>query len=168
MFQMKSSAIRAIIQKFNSQPIVKTLRLSPVKRKTCDLISDRQLQLAGFTLTAIAFITGFYKDAFTEAASLLISLLIAMFLLLLGSFVAHEAEVLWQAFASDVLQYCGVISLVASFSFFLVNKVNNQMILVLPLILAVALFFYLLRGVWRMHKFYKEFNKEEVVEVLDY
>ena len=140
-----------------------------MNREKCDNISDRQLQLAGFTLAALAFVVGFYKNAFTEAAILIFSLLVSMFVFFLGSYVAHEAETLGQAFASDVFQYVGVITLVASFTIFLVGKLNNQIIEAIPILLTALLSFYLLRGLWRMHKFYKQFTTQKENErELDY
>jgi len=137
------------------------LKMNKLDRKVCDTIADRNLTLAGFTLTAVTFIIGFYKENFAAATTLLSSLLLAMFLFFLGSQLAHEAEYFWQIFSADVCQYVGVISLMFSFTYFISENLQVTIVMLFPIVFGAILVVYLVRGAWRIYKFYKEFKSKK-------
>lgn len=129
-----------------------------------NLIADRNLQLAGFTLTAIALILVIYGNSIQEFAFLLTWLLVAMFVLFLGSFVAHLSENFIQVYFADLLQYIGVIILMASFSIFLADKLENQIIIVLPICLGIFFSIILIRGFLRLVKSYKQYRQKKPLD----
>lgn len=134
------------------------MKMNDLDEKVRNIIAERNLTLAGFTLTALAFIIGFYKENLTGATTLISSLLLAMFLFFLGSQLAHEAEYFWQVFSADVSQYAGVIALMISFYYFTYENLQDKVVMLFPLILVVILLGYLVRGAWRIYKFYKKYK----------
>jgi len=145
----------------NKVTFMSIMKMNNLDRKVCNLVADRTLTLAGFTLTALTFIIGFYKENLASAATLLSSLLIAMFLFFLGSQLAHEAEYFWQIFSADVCQYVGIITLMVSFTYFISENLKVQIVMLFPLVFGAISVVYLIRGARRIYKFYKEFKSKK-------
>ena len=108
-----------------SSSILSVLRLSNLDRKVCDIIADRNLKLAGFTLTSLAIMIGLYSDNLSDARLVLVPLLFSMFFFFLGSQIAHEAEFLGEILLADIFQYFGVFSLMLFLGFFLGDKIGQ-------------------------------------------
>lgn len=130
------------------------LFLSNLDRNVCDIIADRNLKLAGFTLTSLALILGFYKDNLPEVSIILTPLLFSMFSFFVGSQLAHEAEIFGQILFADILQYLGVVSLMLSFGFFLDDKIGITSGIISFVVIVVALI-YLFTGFFKIYNLYK-------------
>lgn len=130
------------------------LFLSNLDRSVCNIIADRNLKLAGFTLTSLALILGFYKDNLPEVSIILTPVLFSMFSFFVGSQLAHEAEIFGQILFADILQYLGVASLMLSFGFFLDDKIGTTSGIISFVVIDVALI-YLFTGFLKIHNLYK-------------
>ena len=137
------------------------MRMDDLDEKVRNTIAERNLTLAGFTLTALAFIIGFYKEDLATATILILPLMSAMFLFFLGSQLAHEAEFFWQIFSADVCQYFGVIALMVSFYYFISRNLQDTILVLFPILLIVILAIFLAKGLWGIIRFYKEYKKRK-------
>jgi hypothetical protein len=98
---------------------------SDLDRHICEVISKRNLTLAGFTLTALSLMIGFFKDDLSEATVILQGLFFSMLMFFLGSQIGHEAERLWHILLSDLLQYTGTLVLIGCFSLFVYERLGS-------------------------------------------
>ena len=139
------------------------MRMDDLDEKVRNIIAERNLTLAGFTLTALAFIIGFHKENLATASILILPLMLAMFLFFLGSQLAHEAEFFWQIFFADVCQYFGVMALMVSFYHFISKNLQDSILVLFPILLVVILAIFLTKGLWGIIEFYKDYRKRKEV-----
>jgi len=104
---------------------INTMNISDLDRHVCEIISKRNLTLAGFTLTALSIMIGFFKSDLSEATVILQGLFFSMLMFFLGSQIGHEAERLWHILLSDLLQYIGTSVLIACFSLFVYERLGG-------------------------------------------
>ncbi len=126
-----------------------------------DSMAKRNLTLAGFTLTALSIMVGFYEENLSGASAAILSLFVAMVVFFLGSQFGYDAEHVWEARLADVFQYIGIIFLLFSFMPFIFE--NFQYSVVSLLILGLGLFViavYLIRIVSRIFSSSKRIAKE--------
>jgi len=144
----------------NDKSFISIMKMSELDPEVRKILAERNLTLAGFSLTALAFIIGIYRENISQATTLILPLLSAMFLFFLGSQFAHEAEYFWQVFSSDIFQYVGVIALMVSFYLFTYDKIQCNIIMLFPIVLIIILVAYLVRGGIRIFKFYKRYRNK--------
>ena len=92
------------------------LKLGGLDRKFCDVVADRNLKLAGFTLTSLALALGFFQEANSATDVILVTLLFSLFLFLVGSQLAHNAEKFYEIFLADIFESASIIILMLQYS----------------------------------------------------
>jgi hypothetical protein len=81
-----------------------SLRLGSVElRKTSRDLSNKSLVFAGFTLTALIFVAGFYKENLTQVSGIITLFLIGFVLFLISAEITRNAAFGWEYFVGEIL-----------------------------------------------------------------
>lgn len=116
------------------------------------------LTLAGFTLTSLSLIIGFYRTNLNDAMWIISGIIISLFSYFLSYYVAMESETFWQLSFAIFLQYGGTLILMVSFAIFLQNIGMWQSVVYIPIILVIILGLFLLTGAIRFNDFFKKYS----------
>ncbi len=135
------------------------MRMDDLRQEEIRYFSDRNLTLAGFTLTALSLIIGFYRDNFSDAITLIVFLLISMFLFFLASQMAHSAERFWHLFTADIIHHLGVTILLLAFTIFINEKIQITFLTIFSFLMPLITILYLIRGIWNTKTLYKDYEK---------
>ena len=166
------------------------LRMRNLERDNCRDIAGRSLTLAGFTITGLILVISSYEKGLSDLSLLIkmsendpnrVTLLIklyerdfaqvslffnlffaSVFLFVLSSILAHEANYLWEIMVADYTQYLGIIVLVMSFAHFAYVRFGSIWFFLFPSILVLTVVsLVIFPGIRDFMLFYRRYLEEK-------